>query len=177
MPAADLAQHISTAGSEASGTSNMKFAMNGALTLGTLDGANIEIRDAVGEDNIFVFGLKAAEVTELRVRGYNPWAYYDSDPELKACLDLIGTGAFSPGDPTRHAAVRDTLLGGGDHYMLLADFRAYADTQDRIDKLFAAPDEWARKAVWNIAHMGRFSIDRTLHDYAEKIWRIQPLTR
>jgi starch phosphorylase len=174
IPSADLAQHISTAGSEASGTSNMKFAMNGALTLGTLDGANIEIRDAVGADNIFVFGLKTAEVTELRARGYNPWAYYEADAELKACLDMIGDGAFSPDDPGRHVLVRDALLGGGDHYMLLADYRSYVDTQAEIDRLFNDTDEWARRAILNVAHMGRFSIDRTVRDYAEKIWRIAP---
>jgi len=175
MPGADLAQHISTAGSEASGTSNMKFALNGALTLGTLDGANIEIRDAVGEDNIFVFGLRANEVTELRARGYNPWSFYERDEELKACLDMIGSGAFAQGDSTGHMPVRDTLLSGGDHYMLLADYRAYVDVQSLIDRVFVDRNEWTRKALANVAHMGRFSIDRTMRDYAEKVWGVEPL--
>jgi starch phosphorylase len=175
IPGADLAQHISTAGTEASGTSNMKFALNGALTLGTLDGANIEIRKRVGKDNIFVFGLRTTEVAELRARGYNPWTYYDNDPDLKACLDMIATGAFSPDEPTRHLPIRDSLLGGGDHYMLLADFRSYIDTQARIDAAYNTPDTWTAAAIRNVAHMGYFSSDRTIHEYAEKVWDIRPL--
>jgi starch phosphorylase len=176
IPGADLAQHISTAGTEASGTSNMKFALNGALTLGTLDGANIEIRNAVGEDNMFVFGLQTREIAELRVRGYNPWKYYESNPELHACLDMIGSGAFSPDDPGRHAPVRDSLLGGGDNYMLLADFQSYLDAQARIDVAFSDSDSWNRRCVWTVAHMGRFSSDRTIHEYADKVWGIKPLS-
>jgi starch phosphorylase len=175
IPGADLAQHISTAGTEASGTGNMKFALNGALTLGTRDGANIEIRDAVGEENIFFFGLTAAEVAELRARGYHPRNHYDGDPDLRACLDMIGDGYFSPDDRSRHAPIRDSLLGGGDHYFLLADYRSYLDIQARVDAAFLDPDDWSRRAILNAAHMGGFSVDRAIHEYAVKIWGIKPL--
>ncbi len=175
IPAADLSQQISTAGTEASGTGNMKLALNGALTLGTLDGANIEILDAVGADNMFTFGLHTPEVAELKARGYNPWSYYDGDEDLKACLDMMASGAFSPDDPVRHAAVRDSLLGGGDHYMLLADFRAYLDAQARVDVAYQDAHGWTRKSAWTVAHMGHFSADRTIREYAEKVWDIKPL--
>jgi len=175
IPGADLAQHISTAGTEASGTGNMKFALNGALTLGTRDGANIEIRDAVGAENIFFFGLSAAEVAELRAAGYHPRSYYDSDPDLKACLDMIGDGYFSPDDRGRHAPIRDSLLAGGDHYFLLADYRSYLDIQAKVDTAFQDPDDWTRRAILNAAHMGGFSVDRAIHEYAAKIWGIKPL--
>jgi starch phosphorylase len=174
IPGADLAQHISTAGTEASGTSNMKFALNGALTLGTLDGANIEIRNAVGPENIFVFGLKSAEVSELRARGYNPWAYYENDPDLKACIDMIGDGEFSPYEPERHRAIRDALLGGGDHFMLLADFKSYLAIQADIETAFLDQQRWTASGILNVAHMGYFSIDRTAMEYAEKVWGIKP---
>ena len=177
IPAADLSQQISTAGTEASGTGNMKLALNGALTLGTLDGANIEIMDAVGADNMFTFGLKTAEVAEMKARGYNPWSYYDADEELKACLDMIASGAFSPEEPDRHTRVRDSLLGGGDHYMLLADFRAYIDAQARVDAAYQDAHAWTRKSAWTVAHMGHFSADRTIREYAEKVWNIKPLPK
>lgn len=175
IPGADLAQHISTAGTEASGTGNMKFALNGALTLGTRDGANLEILEAVGAANMFFCGLSVQEVIELRARGYHPWAFYESDPDLKACLDMIGDGFFSPDEKGRHAAIRESLLSGGDHYLLLADYRSYIDAQDRVDVAFADPQEWARRAILNVAHMGRFSADRAIHEYAAKIWGIKPL--
>lgn len=177
IPGADLAQHISTAGTEASGTSNMKFAINGALTLGTLDGANIEILKAVGEDHMFLFGLTAQEVAELRAKGYNPWAYQEDDAELRQCLDMIGDGAFSPHERTRYQDLRDSLLSGGDHYLLLADYRSYVEAHERVDTAFRDADAWARSAVLNVAHMGRFSADRAIHEYAEKIWDLTPLTQ
>jgi starch phosphorylase len=177
IPGADLAQHISTAGTEASGTSNMKFALNGALTLGTDDGANIEIRKAVGEDHMFLFGLSALEVAELRAKGYNPWAYQERDPELRQCLDMIGGGAFSPNERTRYQGLRDSLLSGGDHYLLLADYRSYVDAHDRVDARFQDAGAWTRSAVLNVAHMGRFSADRAIHEYAAKIWNLTPLTQ
>jgi len=177
IPGADLAQHISTAGTEAAGTSNMKFAINGALTLGTLDGANIEIHKAVGADHMFLFGLTAQEVAELRAKGYNPWAFHDADPELHQCLDMIGEGAFSPNDRSRYQVLRDSLLSGGDHYFVLADYRSYIDAHDRIDNRFRDADSWTRSAILNVAHMGRFSSDRAIHEYAAKIWGLTPLTR
>lgn len=176
IPGADIAQHISTAGTEASGTSNMKFALNGALTLGTLDGANIELRQAVGAENMYLFGLTASDVEEMRALGYSPWKYYESDPELRDCLDMVARGVFTPQDPGRHAPIRETLLSGGDHYMLLADYRHYMDTQMQIERDFRARDSWARKAVLNIAHVGRFSADRAVHEYAEKIWNVRPIS-
>ena len=176
IPGADLAQHISTAGTEASGTGNMKFAINGALTLGTLDGANIEIRNAVGPENMFLFGLTTSQVTELRATGYNPWTFYNEDQELKAALDMIGEGGFSPGEPQRYAGLRDALLSGGDHYLLLADYRAYVDIQDAIDKAYSDAEAWTRSAVTNVAHMGPFSSDRAIHEYAEKVWGIRALS-
>ncbi len=175
IPAADLAQHISTAGTEASGTGNMKFAMNGALTLGTLDGANIEISDAVGEQNIFLFGMNAEQVSELRAKGYDAWTYYEEDKQLKACIDMIGGGYFSPDEPNRHAVIRDSILSGGDHFCVLADYRSYMNAQDRIDSDFSNPDNWAHRTILNISHMGRFSSDRAIHQYAEKIWAIKSL--
>lgn len=175
IPGADLAQHISTAGTEASGTSNMKFAINGALTLGTLDGANIEIRNAVGPENMFLFGLTAGQVTELRATGYNPWNYYNGDAELKGALDMIGDGGFSPAEPQRYAGLRDALLSGGDHYLLLADYRAYVDLQDSIDAAYGNVEAWTRTAVINVAHMGPFSSDRAIHEYAEKVWGIRAM--
>ncbi len=177
IPGADLAQHISTAGTEASGTSNMKFAINGALTLGTDDGANIEIRKAVGADHMFLFGLSAQEVAELRAKGYNPWAYQERDEELRECLDMIAGGAFSPQDRGRYQDLRDSLLSGGDHYLLLADYRSYVDAHGRVDTAFQDADAWTRSAVLNVAHMGRFSADRAIHEYAERIWDLTPLTQ
>jgi starch phosphorylase len=174
MPGADLSEQISTAGTEASGTGNMKLALNGALTIGTDDGANIEIRQQVGDDNIFIFGLSAAEVAARRAAGYQPLEIYESHPVLKNVLDAIGGGAFSPEEPGRYRALVDALLWGGDHYLLLADFDSYLAAQARVDALYRDPEAWARKAIANVAGMGFFSADRTIAEYAQQVWGIQP---
>ncbi|QHB34370.1 glycogen phosphorylase [Yersinia canariae] len=175
IPAADLSEQISLAGTEASGTSNMKFALNGALTIGTLDGANVEIREHVGEDNIFIFGNTTEQVEALRNNGYNPRKYYDEDPELHLVLTQIATGAFSPEEPNRYTSLFDSLVNLGDHYQLLADYRSYVDTQEQVDTLYRHPDEWTRKTLLNIANMGYFSSDRTIEEYADEIWHIKPI--
>lgn len=175
IPAADLSEQISLAGTEASGTSNMKFALNGALTIGTLDGANIEIREHVGEENIFIFGNTTEQVEALRNSGYNPRKYYDEDPELHLALTQIATGAFSPEEPNRYTSLFDSLVNFGDHYQLLADYRSYVDTQEQVDTLYRHPDEWTRKTLLNIANMGYFSSDRTIEEYADDIWHIKPI--
>jgi starch phosphorylase len=174
MPGADLSEQISTAGTEASGTGNMKLALNGALTIGTDDGANIEIRQQVGDDNIFIFGLSAAEVAAERAAGYQPMRIYESHPALKAVLDAVGSGAFSPEEPGRYRALVDSLLWGGDHYLLLADFDNYIAAQGRVDALYRDPEAWARKAIANVAGMGFFSADRTIAEYANQVWAIAP---
>ncbi|AKF36334.1 TPA: glycogen phosphorylase [Yersinia enterocolitica] len=175
IPAADLSEQISLAGTEASGTSNMKFALNGALTIGTLDGANVEIREHVGEDNIFIFGNTTEQVEALRKSGYNPRKYYDEGPELHLALTQIATGAFSPEEPHRYTSLFDSLVNLGDHYQLLADYRSYVDTQEQVDTLYRHPDEWTRKTIFNIANMGYFSSDRTIQEYADDIWHIKPI--
>jgi glycogen phosphorylase len=175
IPAADLSEQISTAGYEASGTGNMKFALNGALTIGTLDGANVEIMEEVGEENIFIFGLKAGEVKAMRNGGYDPVIYYESDPELKRAMDMIAEGRFSPSEPDLFVPIIDTLLRQGDYYMLLADFRAYIQAQERVDALYVDQDQWVRRAILNTANMGKFSSDRAVMEYARKIWNIEPL--
>ncbi|CFR03101.1 glycogen phosphorylase [Yersinia kristensenii] len=175
IPAADLSEQISLAGTEASGTSNMKFALNGALTIGTLDGANVEIREHVGEENIFIFGNTTEQVEALRNSGYNPRKYYDEDPELHLALTQIATGTFSPEEPHRYTSLFDSLVNLGDHYQLLADYRSYVDTQEQVDTLYRHPDEWTRKTLLNIAHMGYFSSDRTIEEYADDIWHIKPI--
>jgi starch phosphorylase len=175
IPAADLSEQISTAGTEASGTGNMKFALNGALTIGTLDGANVEIREQVGEDNIFIFGNTEPEIDALRAHGYNPRDYYERNPELKRALDQIRDGAFSPGEPGRYHAIFDTLVNWGDHYLLLADYEAYVAAQERVDALYRQPDAWTRKAIANVANMGTFSSDRTIAEYAHDIWKTTTL--
>lgn len=176
IPGCDLSEQISTAGTEASGTGNMKFALNGALTIGTLDGANIEIRDEVGEDNIFIFGLNAEEAEDLRLRGYDPWRHYNGDAELKRVLDMIADGFFSPDDPGRYRPIFDALLKGGDTFLLLADFTAYMDCQERVDATFANTEDWVRKAIVNVANMGTFSSDRAIHAYAKEIWNVSPVS-
>ena len=173
MPGADLSEQISTAGTEASGTGNMKLALNGALTIGTDDGANIEIRQQVGDDNIFIFGMLAHEVAAIRAAGYQPLRIYESQPQLKAVLDSIAGGSFSPDEPARYRPLIDSLLWGGDHYLLLADFEAYVAAQGRVDALYRDPDAWARKAIANVAGMGPFSADRTIRQYAAQIWNVQ----
>ncbi len=172
IPAADLSEQISLAGTEASGTSNMKFALNGALTIGTLDGANVEMQEHVGEENIFIFGNTAEEVEELRRSGYKPREYYEQDEELHQALTQIGTGVFSPAEPGRYRDLLDSLINFGDHYQVLADYRSYVDCQDRVDELYQNPEEWAYKAMLNIANMGYFSSDRTIQEYAKYIWHI-----
>lgn len=173
IPAADISEQISTAGTEASGTGNMKLALNGALTIGTLDGANVEIRDEVGADNIFIFGLNTAEVAELQGKGYNPWDYYHGNGELRQVLEMIGSGFFSPDDPNRFRPIIDALTDGGDQYMLLADYTAYVECHEKIEALYRHPGDWARKAILNVAGMGKFSSDRTIREYAEKIWGVK----
>ena len=174
MPAADLSQQISTAGMEASGTGNMKLALNGALTIGTLDGANIEIRDHVGAENVFIFGLTAEEVAARRP-GYRPRRELDANPELERTLDLIESGFFSPGRPDDAKPVVDRLLSDGEPFLVLADFAAYAMAQDQVDALYASEDEWSRKAVVNCLNMGYFSSDRSIREYADRIWAVKPV--
>ncbi len=175
MPAADLSQQISTAGMEASGTGNMKLALNGALTIGTLDGANIEIKDAVGDDNIFIFGMTAEEVVALRAQGYSPAAYVRQNPELKRAIEAIESGLFTPDNISDSGVVVDRLMSDGEHFLVLADYEAYAKAQDRVDALFRNQDEWSRKAVTNALSMGPFSSDRSIREYADKIWGINPV--
>jgi len=172
MPAADLSEQISTAGTEASGTGNMKLALNGALTIGTDDGANIEIRAQVGDENIFIFGHPTHEVSGLRAAGYRPMALYETNPPLKAVLDSIASGAFSPTEPGRYRDLVDSLLWGGDHYLLLADYDAYVSTQQAVDACYADAEIWARRAILNVAGMGPFSADHTIRRYAETIWHL-----
>ena len=170
MPAADLSEQISTAGTEASGTGNMKLALNGALTIGTDDGANIEIREQVGDDNIFIFGLSTAEVAQRRAAGYQPLRIREENPRIKAVLDAIASGQFSEDEPGRYRALVDSLLWGGDRYMLLADFDSYVGAQARVDALYNDPQAWARKAIANVSGMGFFSSDRTIREYANQVW-------
>ncbi len=173
FPAADLSEQISTAGTEASGTGNMKYALNGALTIGTLDGANIEIMEEVGKENIFIFGLTTPQAVNLRASGYRPQDYYYRLPELKTVLDQISSGIFSPGDPGLFRPLVDNLLNT-DYYLLLADFDAYLDAQADVDRLYMIPDDWARTSILNTAGMGKFSSDRTIDEYAREIWGIKP---
>jgi len=171
IPAADLSEQISTAGTEASGTGNMKFALNGALTIGTWDGANIEIAQAVGEQNIFIFGLRAEEVAQQRALGYLPRRHYEENLQLKSVLDAVAGGVFSPEEPHRYCGLVDALLNV-DHYFVLADFAGYVRAQAQVDRAFADPQQWARMAIHNIAAMGQFSSDRTVREYARNIWNI-----
>jgi len=172
-PAADLSQQISTAGKEASGTGNMKFALNGALTIGTLDGANVEIREAVGPENFFLFGLTEAEVAERRAGGYRPRELYESNPALRSAIDAIASGRFSGGDRGRFRPLVDALLER-DEYLVLADFAAYAECQKRVDRTWRDADTWTRMSILNTARSGRFSSDRAIAEYCEKIWRLEP---
>jgi len=175
FPASDLSEQISTAGTEASGTGNMKFALNGALTIGTLDGANIEIMEEVGRENIFIFGLTAEEVLSLKQQGYNPREYYQGNAELKRVLDMISGGFFSPESPELFVPITDSLLNLGDQYLLLADYASYVACQEEVSRLFVQKEEWARRAILNCAGMGKFSSDRTIDQYAREIWGIQPV--
>jgi starch phosphorylase len=174
-PASDLSEQISTAGFEASGTGNMKFALNGALTIGTLDGANVEIREEVGEDNFFLFGLTAHEVSELKASGYNPRKYYEENDDLRAVIDLIGSGIFSSGDTELFKPLTDNLLNQ-DRFMVLADYQAYVDCQREVSRAYQDQDRWVRMSILNAARMGKFSSDRAVQEYCDQIWNIKPVS-
>jgi starch phosphorylase len=173
-PAADLSEQISTAGKEASGTGNMKFAMNGALTIGTLDGANVEIREEVGAENFFLFGLTEEEVVAKKAAGYHPRDYYESNAELKRVIDRIASGFFSHGDSHLFTPIVDHLLNY-DSYMLLADYQSYIECQDRVSQAYKDQDQWTRMAILNVARMGKFSSDRSIRDYCEDFWAVKPV--
>jgi starch phosphorylase len=175
VPAADLSEQISTAGTEASGTGNMKLALNGALTIGTLDGANVEILEEVGAENIFIFGLTADEVASLQAKGYQPWDYYNGNAELREVLDMIGSGFFSPGEPGLFKPIIDNLLHHGDPYLLLADYASYIECQGRVEAAYKDQNEWIKKSILNVANMGKFSSDRTIAQYAKEIWNVKPI--
>ena len=175
IPAVDLSEQISTAGMEASGTGNMKMALNGALTIGTLDGANVEIMEAVGPENIFIFGLTAEQVTELRSGGYDHRQYYHQDEELQKTLDMIASGYFTPHEPNLFEPIVRGLLDQGDYYMLLADYRPYVAAQEKVSQVFLDKDDWARRSILNTARMGKFSSDRSVLEYARNIWGVEPL--
>jgi starch phosphorylase len=173
-PAAELSEQISMAGKEASGTGNMKFSMNGALTIGTLDGANIEIREEVGDENFFLFGLKTPEVQELKAQGYNPWDYYNSNETLRQVLDLVAAGHFSHGDTELFRPLLDNLLHH-DPFMLLADYQSYIDCQDQVSAAYRDQENWTRMSILNAARTGKFSSDRSIREYCDDIWNVKPL--
>lgn len=174
FPGSDLSEQISTAGTEASGTGNMKMALNGALTIGTLDGANVEIKEEVGDDNIFIFGLTTPEVAKMKASGYKPRDYYHQNADLKQVLDMIGNGFFCMQEPHRYQAIVDNLLNH-DPYLLLADYASYIATQDAVGKLYQDQEEWSKRAILNVARMAKFSSDRTINEYAQNIWHVAPL--
>jgi starch phosphorylase len=173
-PAADLSEQISTAGKEASGTGNMKFTMNGALTIGTLDGANVEIRDAVGHENFFLFGLTAEEAMRTHTAGYRPHDVYERDARLRAAIDRIASGDFSGGDRELFRPLVEGLLSR-DEYLVLADHASYLDAQERVSRAYLDPSHWTRLSILNVARSGAFSSDRAIREYAEKIWRVAPM--
>ncbi|MEO5364905.1 MAG: glycogen/starch/alpha-glucan phosphorylase [Magnetococcus sp. WYHC-3] len=177
IPAADLSEQISTAGMEASGTGNMKFALNGALTIGTLDGANVEIMEEVGAENIFIFGHRAEEVAALRHGGHQPAQVVAGDAELRRVLDLVAHNHFAPDMPGLFQPLLDNLLVHGDYFLVLADFRAYLQAQADVDRVYRDRAAWLRRSILNTANMGKFSSDRALREYAERIWQVQPLSR
>jgi starch phosphorylase len=174
FPAAELSEQISTAGKEASGTGNMKFAMNGALTIGTLDGANVEIREAVGAENFFLFGLTVDQIQRLRAEGYRPREVYETDPVLHEVIDALADGTFSRGDPALFRPIVDSLLGE-DPWMLLADFRPYVECQAEVERAYLDPERWSRMSILNTARMGFFSSDRSISDYCREVWRVEPV--
>jgi starch phosphorylase len=175
IPAADLSEQISTAGMEASGTGNMKFALNGALTIGTLDGANVEILEEVGEENIFIFGLTAEEVAERRRQGYYPIEIARENRELSQVLEQIAGGHFSPDDLHRFKPLVDRVLDDNEYFLVLADYEAYVAAQDRVDETFRDSGRWVRKAIINTANMGKFSSDRSIAEYARNIWNVEAI--
>jgi starch phosphorylase len=178
IPAADISEQISTAGMEASGTGNMKFAMNGALTMGTLDGANIEIKEEVGDDNIFIFGLTAQEIQDMRdANAYNPWDYYYRDARLKRVMDSLNSDRFCPGESGLFNWLFYAILNYGDHYYHLADLASYIEAQERAGAEYLNQEEWSRKAILNVARTGKFSSDRTILEYAREIWNIKRYVR
>jgi glycogen phosphorylase len=174
IPAADLSEQISLAGLEASGTGNMKFALNGALTIGTDDGANVEIRKLVGDDNFFLFGMEEPEVEALKAAGYEPHKYYEDNPQLHRALDAIANGTFSGGDRSVFEPIVSNLLHE-DRFMVLADFDSYMKEQEKVDAAYRDQDDWSRKAILNIARSGYFSSDRSIQDYLDRIWHVNPL--
>jgi starch phosphorylase len=173
IPATEVSNQISTAGYEASGTSNMKFMMNGALTIGTRDGATIEMAEEAGEENFFLFGLTADQVANSR-SWYKPEWHYEHEPATRSALDLIFSDFFSRNEPGVFEPLRETLLTGGDHYMHLADLRSYIEADQQLCELYASPQAWARKAILNVASSGKFSSDRTIKEYAVDIWKAEP---
>jgi glycogen phosphorylase len=173
-PAADLSEQISTAGKEASGTGNMKFALNGALTIGTLDGANVEIREEVGAENFFLFGLTAQDVMMMKAHGYHPWHYYENNAELRNVIDSIASGYFYPRDPSLFKSIVDSLMHQ-DEYMLLADYQFYIDCQEQVSQAYLDQDHWTRMSILNVARMGKFSSDRTIWQYCKEIWKAHPV--
>ena len=175
IPAANLSEQISTAGLEASGTGNMKFSLNGALTIGTMDGANVEMADYIGEEHMFIFGLRVDEVRKLKASGYNPRDYYNSNSDLRKVMDMIRDGYFNPENRDLFLPIYDSLINQGDNYLLLADFQAYIDTQEKVSELYKNQKTWVEKSIINSARMGYFSSDRTINEYAKDIWNVKPV--
>ena len=175
IPAAEVSEQISTAGTEASGTGNMKFALNGAITIGTMDGANIEIWEEVGDDNIFIFGLRSHEVEDLRSQGYNPWDYYHKNERLRKVMDLVAKGFFSPEEPHLFKPIFDSILNGGDKYMIMADFDTYMKSHAQLIEAYNDQERWTRMSILNVAHMGKFSSDRAIRQYADEIWEAKAI--
>lgn len=173
IPAADLSEQISTAGTEASGTGNMKFMLNGGLTIGTLDGANVEMMEEMGKENIFIFGMTVEQVEELQKRGYNAWDYYNRIPELRQCIDQIQSGFFTPNDPNKFHDLVNILMNH-DRFYLFADYESYIEAQKKVDQLYQNPNEWTKKCIMNIASSGKFSSDRTIAQYGREIWGVEP---